>query len=119
MFTSKITNQFINTLNNFLSHKVSKDIRIKNETTADYLSDKDCSNKFSEYFSSVFRTETDSMPEFHPLSKMHTVTEDVCFNCDDIIKAIQNLKNTICHGRDNVSYFGDNVSYFLVKKLAL
>ena len=42
---------------------------------------------------------------------MHTVIEDVCFNCDDIIKVIQNLKNTMSHGPDIISCF-------LVKKLA-
>ena len=44
---------------------ISKDIRIKNETNADYLSDKDCSYKFSEYFSSIFKTGKEYILNFN------------------------------------------------------
>ena len=43
---------------------------------------------------------------------MHTVIKNVCFNSDDIVKVIQNLKNIMSHGPVNISCF-------LVKKLAL
>ena len=100
--------KFFDMANNYMGRKTSRLIHINNEDSSDYLSDKDCCDKFGEYFSSVFKTNHEHLPEFQ--TRNGTLISDVIFTCEDIIKVVHNMNNTMSHGPDNFSCF-------LVKKL--
>ena len=105
LLISKNAKAFYNYTNYLLGRKNHHDILIKDIYSSEYLSDKNSCNKFFENFAFVFKSKSDYIATFLPRNNLLSQIEDICFNCDDILKVVHDVTNTKSHGPENFSFF--------------
>ena len=106
LLISKNAKAFYNHTNYLLGRNNHHDILIKDINYSEYLSDKNSCNKCCEYnCASVFKPNSNNIATFLPRNNLLSQIEDICFNCDDILKITHDMNDTKSHGPDNFSCF--------------
>ena len=104
LLISKNAKAFYNHTNYLFGRNNHHDILIKDINYSEYLSDKNSCNKCCEYFASVLNLiYSNTIATFLPRNNLLSQIEDICFNCDDILKVVHDMNDTKSHGSDNLS----------------